>query len=74
MLLITNVPPLTIGVKGGKEAEHTCRLLADVIRSAIESTPCSPPLPASAITLVSSRDDVAKLLSMHQVTCDKRLR
>ena len=59
-------------VQGGKEAECTCRLLADIIRSAIESTPCSPPLPAAAITLVSTRDDVAHLLSMHQVTCDLR--
>ena len=31
-------------LKGGKEAERTCRLLADIIRSAIQDTPCSPPL------------------------------
>ena len=53
-------------MKGGKEAEVTCRLLAAIIRDALTHTPSCPPLPADAITLVTSRDDVKDLLQLHE--------
>jgi glutamate-5-semialdehyde dehydrogenase len=54
-------------LKGGKEAERTCRLLAEIVQSAIESVECSPALLSSAVSLASTREDVAQLLGMHQV-------
>lgn len=48
-------------LKGGKEAHHSNRALFDVINEAIIGV-----LPAHAISLVETREEVAELLKLHQ--------
>lgn len=48
-------------LKGGKEAHHSNRKLFEIIHAAIERI-----LPAGAVSLIETRDDVAELLTLHQ--------
>lgn len=48
-------------LKGGKEAHHSNRKLYEVISGAIERI-----LPAGAVSLIETREDVAELLKLHQ--------
>lgn len=48
-------------LKGGKEAHHSNRKLFEVMNAAVERI-----LPAGAISLIETREDVSELLNMHQ--------
>ncbi len=48
-------------LKGGKEAQHSNRVLFDVIDAALKNI-----LPAGAVSLIETREDVAELLKLHQ--------
>lgn len=48
-------------LKGGKEAHHSNRKLFEIIHTAIDRI-----LPAGAVSLIETREDVAELLKLHQ--------
>ncbi len=48
-------------LKGGKEAHHSNRKLFEIIHTAVERI-----LPAGAVSLIETREDVAELLKLHQ--------
>lgn len=48
-------------LKGGKEAHHSNRKLFDVIHTALERI-----LPAGAVSLIETREDVGELLKLHE--------
>ena len=48
-------------LKGGKEAQHSNRFLANLAREALKGV-----MPAEAVTLVETREEVAELLKLHQ--------
>lgn len=47
-------------LKGGKEAQHSNKKLFDIISSSIERI-----LPTGSVSLIETREDVAKLLKLH---------
>ncbi len=50
-------------LKGGKEAQHTNRLLASLIHQVLEAT---PQLPTHAVSLIESRDEVSQMVRMSE--------
>lgn len=48
-------------LKGGKEAQHTNRLLASLIHEILEA---SPHVPTEAVSLIESRDEVSQMVRM----------
>ena len=48
-------------LKGGKEAQHSNRVLADLIAESIKGI-----LPDGSVSLIETREDVAELLKLHQ--------
>lgn len=48
-------------LKGGKEAQHSNRILAQLIQDAVKDI-----LPEGSISLIETREDVAELLKLHQ--------
>ena len=48
-------------LKGGKEAHHSNRVLFEILNEAVERI-----LPAGAVSLIETREDVAELLKLHQ--------
>ena len=50
-------------MKGGKEATHTNNLLMSIVKEGLGAYGC-----ADSISLVSTREDIADLLKMDQVT------
>lgn len=51
----------SIILKGGKEAHHSNRILADIITAATKNI-----LPDGAVSLIETREDVAELLKLNQ--------
>ncbi|KAK9718814.1 glutamate-5-semialdehyde dehydrogenase [Basidiobolus ranarum] len=66
--VIVNISALAIKsgnaviLKGGKEAIHTMTALYKALRAALESLPAELSIPANAVQLVSSREEIASLL------------